>query len=62
MLQPFKIKNRMTQSEILVEKVKMREERIKMLKDPTMDHIQAAGILKGLKKINREIKKLQDSL
>lgn len=52
----------MTDVELLFEKVKLREERIKMLHDPTMDHIQAKGILKGLKKLNSEIKKLQNSL
>ena len=52
----------MTQAEVLIEKVKIREESIQMLKDPTMDHLKAAGILKGLKKLNSEIKKLQDNL
>ena len=52
----------MTQAEVLIEKVKIREERIKMLKDPTMDQLKATRILKGLKKLNKKKKILQDTL
>ena len=52
----------MKQAEELVEKVSLKAERVAMLNDPNIDHIQSGKILKGLKKLTKDIERLQKEL
>lgn len=62
MPQPIKTTERMKQAEELVEKVALKAERVALLNDPNIDHIQSGKILKGLKKLTKDIKRLQKEL
>ena len=62
MPQPIKTTERMKQAEELVEKVALKAERVALLNDPNIDHIQSGKILKGLKKLNKDIEGLQKEL
>lgn len=62
MPQPIKTTERMKQAEELVEKVSLKAERVAMLNDPNIDHIQSGKILKGLKKLTKDIERLQKEL
>jgi len=52
----------MNKIEELVEKVFLRAERVALLNDPNIDHIQSGKILKGLKKLTKDIERLQKEL
>lgn len=52
----------MRQTEELVEKVALRAERVALLNDPDIDYIQSGRILKGLKKLTKDIERLQKEL
>tara|TARA_R110002167_G_scaffold12241_3_gene52340 strand:+ start:667 stop:828 length:162 start_codon:yes stop_codon:yes gene_type:complete len=52
----------MKQAEELVEKVALKAERVALLNDPNIDHIQSGKILKGLKKLTKDIGRLQKEL
>lgn len=62
MPQPIKTTYRMKQAEELVEKVSLKAERVALLNDPNIDHIQSGKILKGLKKLTKDIERLQKEL
>ena len=62
MPQPIKTTERMRQAEELIEKVALRAERVALLNDPNIDHIQSGRILKGLKKLTKDIERLQKEL
>ena len=62
MPQPIKTTYRMKQAEELVEKVALKAERVDLLNDPNIDHIQSGKILKGLKKLTKDIERLQHDL
>ncbi len=62
MPQPIKTTERMKQAEELVEKVALRAERVDLLNDPNIDYIQSGRILKGLKKLTKDIERLQKEL
>jgi len=62
MPQPIKTTERMKQAEELVEKVSLKAERVALLNDPNIDHIQSGKILKGLKKLTKDIERLQKEL
>ena len=62
MPQPIKTTERMKQAEELVEKVALKAERVALLNDPNIDHIQSGKILKGLKKLTKDIGRLQKEL
>ncbi len=62
MPQPIKTTERMKQAEELVEKVALKAERVALLNDPNIDHIQSGKILKGLKKLTKDIERLQKEL
>jgi len=62
MPQPIKTTERMKQAEELVEKVALKAERVALLNDPNIDHIQSGKILKGLKKLTKDIQRLQKEL
>lgn len=62
MPQPIKTTERMKQAEELVEKVALKAERVDLLNDPNIDHIQSGKILKGLKKLTKDIERLQKEL
>ena len=62
MPQPIKTTERMRQAEELIEKVALRAERVDLLNDPNIDHIQSGKILKGLKKLTKDIERLQKEL
>jgi len=62
MLQPFKIKNRMTKLEQLKEKIKIRTERADMLSDFTLSQTRATELIKGLRKLDKEIKTLKKEI
>ena len=62
MPQPIKTTYRMKQAEELVEKVALKAERVDLLNDPNIDHIQSGKILKGLKKLTKDIERLQKEL
>lgn len=62
MPQPIKTTERMKQAEELVEKVALKAKRVALLNDPNIDHIQSGKILKGLKKLTKDIERLQKEL
>ena len=62
MLQPFKTKNRMTKLEQLKEKIKIRTERAEMLSDFTLNQTRATELIKGLRKLDKEINTLKKEI
>ena len=48
----------MNLKEQLSEKIKTRDERIKLILDPNIDQIKIVGLTKGLKMLEREINNL----
>ena len=62
MLQPFKTKNRMTKLEQLKEKIKIRTERAEMLSDFTLNQTRATELIKGLRRLDKEINTLKKEI
>ena len=58
MLQPFKTKNRMSLNAELNAKIKIRDQRRKMILDPNIDQLTIVGLTRGLRRLEKEINEL----